>query len=427
MSEPPADEPSADEPSADEGADRRADESPAARARRLFREVGLIYGGVLTAIIAFAVLASFVGFVAEILYAIVAFLFFFVPQRWMERKELAPEPFGMTAKRWPAGIAWGVGATVVTLPFFAVGYWVWETQIHDRELDIDPGHYRQYPVEIEGEPKAGGLGWGADEAGVWVWSQDDRLHVGLRNAGAPNNQVRLRAAAPFALERLGVLHVRPVYGPGEGPGEGPVAGQPGDGDAGNGPREASEWIVALNHSQSRGEVIVDGPERVEVELTPLVDGQERWPLYVGPKEELQEDGRWSGARDYGWILLWIATQFLLIALPEEYFYRGYVQTRLAQALRARRRARGQPASDEAGDEDVSVFGFTPAIVLTSLLFGLGHLLVPVGGVLLANRFSVFFPSLLFGWLRRRTGSIVAPTVYHACSNLMVLFAAVHIG
>ena len=39
--------------------------------------------------------------------------------------------------------------------------------------------------------------------------------------------------------------------------------------------------------------------------------------------------------------------------------------------------------------------------------------------------AVFFPSLVFGWLRERTGTIVAPTLYHAACNIMVLLTAPH--
>ena len=35
--------------------------------------------------------------------------------------------------------------------------------------------------------------------------------------------------------------------------------------------------------------------------------------------------------------------------------------------------------------------------------------------------SVFFPGLLFGWMRSATGSILAGTICHALSNLPVLF------
>ena len=36
------------------------------------------------------------------------------------------------------------------------------------------------------------------------------------------------------------------------------------------------------------------------------------------------------------------------------------------------------------------------------------------------RLGVFFPALIFGWLRERTGTIVPGTIFHALSNLTVL-------
>ena len=35
------------------------------------------------------------------------------------------------------------------------------------------------------------------------------------------------------------------------------------------------------------------------------------------------------------------------------------------------------------------------------------------------RLGTFFPGLFFGWLRQRTGSIAAPVVAHALSNLFM--------
>jgi membrane protease YdiL (CAAX protease family) len=37
-----------------------------------------------------------------------------------------------------------------------------------------------------------------------------------------------------------------------------------------------------------------------------------------------------------------------------------------------------------------------------------------------TRLAVFFPALLFGWLRARTGGIGASVVFHALCNLYVL-------
>jgi len=94
-------------------------------------------------------------------------------------------------------------------------------------------------------------------------------------------------------------------------------------------------------------------------------------------------------------------QLLVVALPEEMFYRGFVQTALA---------RGAPG------RGVTVLGarLGAGFLLTQLLFALGHLVV-----LQPWRLGTFFPGLLFGWLRERTGSVAAPVVLHALSNLFI--------
>jgi membrane protease YdiL (CAAX protease family) len=40
---------------------------------------------------------------------------------------------------------------------------------------------------------------------------------------------------------------------------------------------------------------------------------------------------------------------------------------------------------------------------------------------------VFFPALLFGWLRARTGGIGAPVVFHALCNLFADYLAKSYG
>jgi membrane protease YdiL (CAAX protease family) len=53
-------------------------------------------------------------------------------------------------------------------------------------------------------------------------------------------------------------------------------------------------------------------------------------------------------------------------------------------------------------------------VLQALLFGLIHVLVDLD----PSRMAVFFPGLLFGWLRAWRGGIGAAIVLHAMSNLL---------
>ena len=95
----------------------------------------------------------------------------------------------------------------------------------------------------------------------------------------------------------------------------------------------------------------------------------------------------------------ILVQLGAIAVPEELFFRGYVQGRLQQVWPARRRLLGQP--------------FGAAHVVAALLFALIHLVaVPA-----PFRLLVFFPGLLFGWLAQRTGSALAAAVLHALCNV----------
>lgn len=95
----------------------------------------------------------------------------------------------------------------------------------------------------------------------------------------------------------------------------------------------------------------------------------------------------------------IAGQLLVVALPEEAFFRGYLQTRLDAAWGKRFRFLGA----EMG------LGW----LVSAIIFAVGHFLTtPVPA-----RFAVFFPALLFGWLRARTGGIGAGVLFHALCNI----------
>lgn len=90
-----------------------------------------------------------------------------------------------------------------------------------------------------------------------------------------------------------------------------------------------------------------------------------------------------------------------VALSEEYFYRGYLTLRLEERFPPRRRVLGAPIG--------------LAAVLAAALFAAGHLLVPAPW-----RLAVFFPALIFAWLRARTGSVVAAAICHFAFNLFLL-------
>ncbi len=92
-------------------------------------------------------------------------------------------------------------------------------------------------------------------------------------------------------------------------------------------------------------------------------------------------------------------QLLLIALPEEWFFRGYLQGRFNQALGKKWKL----FSAQVG----------PGLILTSALFALAHFTIAQS----PDRLLVFFPALIFGWLREKTGSLLAPILFHFAANL----------
>jgi membrane protease YdiL (CAAX protease family) len=93
-------------------------------------------------------------------------------------------------------------------------------------------------------------------------------------------------------------------------------------------------------------------------------------------------------------------QLVVVALPEEAFFRGYLQSALDRALPKKTRVLGA---------DVGW-----GLVIASAVFALGHLAT----VPQPARLAVFFPSLVFGWLRARTGGIGAGVTFHAACNLL---------
>jgi membrane protease YdiL (CAAX protease family) len=94
------------------------------------------------------------------------------------------------------------------------------------------------------------------------------------------------------------------------------------------------------------------------------------------------------------------TQVVVVALPEELFFRGYLLGELERIHPPRRRLLGG--------------GIGLALLVSAALFALGHVLVDLD----PRRLIVFFPGLLFGWMRSATGSIVASTITHGCSNIL---------
>ena len=95
----------------------------------------------------------------------------------------------------------------------------------------------------------------------------------------------------------------------------------------------------------------------------------------------------------------VAGQFVVIALPEEAFFRGYLQTELELAWPRKWRVLGADLG----------LGW----IASAALFAVGHFLT----IPRPARLAVFFPALVFGWLRARTRGVGAGILFHALCNL----------
>lgn len=100
----------------------------------------------------------------------------------------------------------------------------------------------------------------------------------------------------------------------------------------------------------------------------------------------------------------LVIQLFLVALPEEFFFRGYLQTMLATRFSKRFRPFG-----------LKLLEVPWAVPLTCLIFAVSHSII----TLRWWHFAIFFPSLVFGWLRERTNGLAAPVLFHTASNLVM--------
>jgi len=99
-------------------------------------------------------------------------------------------------------------------------------------------------------------------------------------------------------------------------------------------------------------------------------------------------------------LSFAAAQLIVVALPEEALFRGYFQTRLRDAWPAEIRILGVAVPWKAW-------------LVQAALFAIIHFVVDLD----PQRLAVFFPGLLFGWIRAWRGGMGAAMAVHAASNV----------
>jgi membrane protease YdiL (CAAX protease family) len=104
--------------------------------------------------------------------------------------------------------------------------------------------------------------------------------------------------------------------------------------------------------------------------------------------------------------LLIADQLLLVSIPEELFFRGWFQSRMNSLF----------------EPKWNIFGIRLgwSWLLTALVFAAAHSVINYQWW----HFAIFFPGLLFGWLREKTGSITAASLWHCLGNIAVYWIGI---
>jgi|GEM_PF-1566477 len=90
---------------------------------------------------------------------------------------------------------------------------------------------------------------------------------------------------------------------------------------------------------------------------------------------------------------------LMVAIPEEIFFRGFVQSQMEKVY----------------DQKSYLRFISLSNLMTSVFFALGHFFINPH----IDRLAVFFPSLLFGYLREVRGNIYPSIAIHWLSNLIM--------
>lgn len=104
---------------------------------------------------------------------------------------------------------------------------------------------------------------------------------------------------------------------------------------------------------------------------------------------------------------WLVYQFMYVAVAEETFFRGYLQSNILRLLTV------------ATQKNVAFLGLM-SIIISAIVFAAFH------SALLGNMISTitFIPGLIFGWLFIKTKSLLAPILFHGLANAGYGFIAV---
>jgi membrane protease YdiL (CAAX protease family) len=344
-------------------------------AERPGREAMWVWAASIALTALFGLLGLVVPVVAENLLGIVAVIFLYLPIWTLDRRRVALADYGLRWSPVARGLAHLVGVTLLVLGPYVVVHHYWAVHVLELRPLLGAEQLQRFDTRLDGRPT-----WDGPVTSPQVWIEGPRLYVVWAPAASGTFEVKL----PGGVSGLAGVAVDA---------EGRLV------NAGRPPVKV-QATGALTFTPTAKSGVQ--PSGFSV-LLPAAG-----PLTLSSSEATISAGRHGTAialpfetsRSAWWWLELLAMQLILVALPEEWFYRGYLQARLDESHPRRWRILGA---------DLGV-----GWLLGSVLFALGHLVLDAR----VERLAVFFPSLLFGWLRARTGSVMASTVFHALCNVL---------
>lgn len=337
------------------------------------RALAIVFGG--TGVL--AVIQAVVPATASYMQVGLAFLLLQTPT-WVMPRGTAPEALGVTFAigDWRRGLRLGGLAMLIVFPLFVGGFHLAYTALLDRPVDWRADKLLRWEEALEqAPPRACG------RAEASVFTQDDQLWIVAPAQAELTVRLETRGGKPAART------IR--CAPGAGPRVDEVA-RPGPDGTWHLERGVGLWVALADRHDFHLTLTEHG------KLVPA----ER--IRLGAKgSAASDDGTVEGSRDLLWLLAYIIIHLGLVALPEEHFFRGYLMARFDRAL-------GTPRT---------ILGVNVGwgLVLAALFFALLHPILIPGG----HRLLVFFPALLFGWLRQRQGALGAAILVHAMSNVLL--------
>lgn len=324
------------------------------------RELLLATVGMLALLLAFDLLGQSVGWVGSNLLVFVAGTFLLLPDLLWPAGRTDPDQAERPWREKVRGIAFGALVGLVLFVGFVPGFHLWNTRYADRafapsvpafhapanELNLHPATTSQADLTVERD--------GRDLLLHWQPVQ----------------------SATLALNTDGVLAL--------------VSGSPR-------PASATGRALSLEAGPDRPVAL-----RVRVEGASEVRGSVSVPTDIWLGSDLQpKTTAFAIPYSLRWIPWMLLMQIVLVAIPEETFFRGYLLRRLALRW---------PEAASTG-----FFHISRANLVASAVFALAHFVIGFH----PGRLAVFFPSLLFGRLAERTGGLSAAVTVHVLSNLMM--------